>query len=116
MKRDVPIAVRDPAVHVPCAGQMPDTEWSPYPPDVDALHAAGGHAYYWVRGWKFVTPVIAEVVLITHSAPPEHSVIVRRVGEQTLEETARSPRFTNLELLPNWSPLEWSGPVTGGGA
>ena len=113
MNRDVPIAERDPVVHVPCSWQMPDPEWSPYPPDVDAIRAAGGQAYYWVRGWNFVTPVMAEVVLITHSDPPEQCVIVRRVGEQTLDEPARSPRFTNLELLPNWYPLEWAGPVAG---
>ncbi|WP_146218728.1 hypothetical protein [Halomonas sp. LBP4] len=90
---------------------MRDAEWSPYPPDVDAIRAAGNHAYYWVRGWNFSKPVVAEVELITRNDPLEHSVIVRRIGDQLLEEPARSPRFTNLELLPNWLPLEWSGPI-----
>lgn len=113
MNRNMPIAEQDPAMLATCAWQRRDAEWSPYPPGVDALRDAGGHAHYWVRGWNFASPVIAEVELIEHRDPPEYRVVVRRIGAQMMDEPARSPRFTNLELLPNWQPLEWSGPVTG---
>lgn len=107
MNRDVPIAERDPVVHVPCSWQMPDPEWSPYPPDVDAIRAAGGQAYYWVRGWNFVTPVMAEVVLITHSDPPEQSVIVRRVGSKPWMSRPEARGSPTWSCSPTGIP--WSG-------
>ena len=113
MNRNMTIAEQDRAMLATCAWPGRDTEWSPYPPDVEALRAAGGHAHYWVRGWNFPSPVMAEVELIAHRARPKYRVIVRRIGAEVMDEPARSPRFTNLDLLPNWKSLEWSGPVTG---
>lgn len=82
---------------------MPSYEWRQKPPTLEEVVAAGGTprvAHYWVRGWNFNRPVIAEVAASTRAEPLEHFVNVLRVGGLEIMEPASSPRFTNLELFP----------------
>lgn len=90
------------------------TEWRFYPPTVADLRSAGGRACYWVRGWHFDNPVLAEVTIAHQEVDDTVYVLVLSIDGVELNEPARSPRFTNLELLTDWPPLEWAGPITHG--
>lgn len=93
---------------------MPSYEWRQAPPELSELEAACADCrvvHYWVRGWNFNRPVIAEVAVSTRANPLENFANVLTVGGVEVFEPTTSPRFTNLELLPGWAPFEWAGPI-----
>lgn len=90
---------------------MAEFAWRTSPPGLDEVTAEGGVAHYWARGWNFNRPVIAKVAVSARANPPESFLTVISVGDVEVMEPTTSPRFTNLEMLPGWAPLEWAGPI-----